>query len=91
MFLYSKSLFSLIQRIFIDLFNLIKKRSLFSGIQSNTSLNELHLNLSSNDLGSCLKSFSNEIGKPSGLTSLDLSENSKNFYSNETFSQITDT
>ncbi len=38
--------------------------------------NGFYLNLSSNDLGSCLKSFMFEFNSETCITSLDLSENS---------------
>ena len=40
-------------------------------------LKDVHLDLSSNDLGSSIKVFLNDFGQRSCITSLDLSENSK--------------
>ena len=57
------------------------KRVVLASLKMNTYITDgFYLNLSMNDLGSSLKSFMYEFDSHTGLTTLDLSENSKFIY-----------
>jgi hypothetical protein len=50
---------------------------LILSLQANSNLKDVHLDLSSNDLGSSIKVYLGDFGQKSCITGLDLSENSK--------------
>jgi hypothetical protein len=54
-------------------------RTILSSLKSNGNLayQQVNVNLAANDLGSCLRVFSNEFANITSLNSLDMSDNSK--------------